>query len=94
MYDSRPRYLWLLPPLFVVWVNTHGSWLIGFALLIAFAFAGCCNFHAGRIESVRRSVAELKQLMCVIAASMAALFLNPYGWRLVFYPFDLAFRPS
>ncbi len=36
MYDSRPRYLWLLPPLFVLWVNTHGSWLIGFALLIAF----------------------------------------------------------
>jgi hypothetical protein len=26
------------------------------------------------------------------AASVAALFINPYGWRLVYYPFDLAFR--
>ncbi len=91
-YGSRRRLLWLLPPLFAVWVNTHGSWLIGFGLLIAFAIAGCCNVRAGRIESVRRSVAELKQLATVIILSAAALFLNPYGWRLVFYPFDLAFR--
>ena len=25
-------------------------------------------------------------------ASAAALFVNPYGWRLVFYPLDLALR--
>lgn len=92
MYEYKPRLLWLLPPLFVVWVNTHGSWLIGFVLLLAFAAAGCCNVRAGRIESAHRSIAELKQLAAVLATSAAALFLNPYGWRLVFYPFDLAFR--
>jgi hypothetical protein len=92
LYDSRPRLLWLLPPLFVLWVNTHGSWLIGFALLIAFAAAGCCTVRAGRIESARRSVTELKQLAAVIACCAAAIFVNPYGWRLVFYPLDLAFR--
>ena len=91
-YDSHPRRLWLLPPLFVLWVNTHGSWLIGFALLMAFALAGCCNVHAGRIESARRSVAQLSSLPASSPCSAAALFVNPYGWRLVFYPFDLAFR--
>jgi hypothetical protein len=91
-HGSRPRRLWLLPPLFVLWVNTHGSWLIGFALLVAFAAAGCCNVHAGRIKSARRSVAEVKQLAGVLVCSAAALFVNPYGWHLVFYPFDLAFR--
>ena len=91
-WERRPRGLWLLPPLFAVWVNTHGSWLIGFALLLAFAFSGCFNLRAGRIESLRRSAAQLKQLACVLAASAAALLLNPYGWRLVFYPFNLAFR--
>jgi hypothetical protein len=90
--DSHPRCRWLLPPLFVLWVNTHGSWLIGFALLIAFAAAGCFSVHAGRIESTRRQPADLKRLAGVIATSAAALFVNPYGWRLVFYPFDLAFR--
>lgn len=91
-YDSHPRQLWLLPPLFMLWVNTHGSWLIGLVLLIAFALAGCCNVHAGRIESTRRSMCQLKQLAAVVAGCAAALFVNPYGWRLVFYPFNLAFR--
>lgn len=91
-FDAHPRHLWLLPPLFLVWVNTHGSWLIGIALLIAFAAAGCCALHAGRIDSARLSPGQLKQLAMVIACSAAALFVNPYGWRLVFYPFNLAFR--
>jgi len=73
-------------------VNTHGSWLIGFALLITFAVASCCNLRAGRIEAARRSVTELKQIAAATACSAAALFVNPYGGRLVFYPFDLAFR--
>ena len=91
-YDSHPQRLWLLPPLFVLWVNTHGSWLIGLALLIAFAAAGYCDVHAGRIKSARRSLTELKQLAAVITCSTVALLVNPYGWHLVFYPFDLAFR--
>jgi hypothetical protein len=89
---AHPRRLWLLPPLFALWVNTHGSWLIGFALLIAYAVAACCTVRAGRIRSSRRSIGDLKGLFAVIAFSAAALFVNPYGWRLVFYPFDLAFR--
>ena len=90
--EKSPRRLWLLPPLFAVWVNTHGSWLIGMVLLLAFAAAGCFEVHAGRIESVQRPLPELKRLAIVIVLSAAALFANPYGWRLVFYPFDLAFR--
>jgi hypothetical protein len=91
-YDSHPRRLWLLPPLFLLWVNTHGSWLIGLALLIAFAASGCCKVRAGRIVSPRRTLPQLKQLLTIVLCSAAALFVNPYGWRLVFYPFNLAFR--
>ena len=90
--EKSLQRLWLLPALFAVWVNTHGSWLIGLVILLAFAAAGCLEVHAGRIESARRSPAQSKQLATVIALSVAALFVNPYGWRLVFYPFDLAFR--
>lgn len=32
-----PRRLWILPPMFVVWVNTHGGVLGGLATLIIFA---------------------------------------------------------
>jgi len=34
------RLLWLLPPLFCVWINLHGSWIIGLGLLGIYIFAG------------------------------------------------------
>jgi hypothetical protein len=34
----------------------------------------------------------MRQLAFTGAASVAALFVNPFGWRLVYYPFDLAFK--
>ena len=62
----RSRLLWLLPPLFAVWVNTHGSWLIGFVLLLAFAASECCEIHAGQIDCARRSMAELKRTVYAV----------------------------
>lgn len=89
---GRSGSLWLLPPLFAIWINTHGSWLIGMVLLGVYAACGCCNFSVGQLAAVRRTPADLRRLAAVLVTSIAALFLNPYGWRLVVYPFDLAFR--
>jgi hypothetical protein len=33
-----------------------------------------------------------RKLTSSFLLSICALFINPYGWRLVFYPFNLAFR--
>src|SRR5262249_6308825 len=36
--------LWLLPPLFCLWINTHGSWSLG---MILFALIGISGFVGG-----------------------------------------------
>ncbi len=38
--QGRRRALWWLPPLFLLWANTHGSFLLGWALLALF---GVCE---------------------------------------------------
>jgi hypothetical protein len=38
-YERRDRHLWLMPALMVLWVNFHGGYLIGIALLAL--FVGC-----------------------------------------------------
>jgi len=84
--------LWILPPLFCLWVNTHGSWLIGmivFSILIA---SGFVKGRWGSVESAKWAVPQSRALIATWVACVAALFINPFGWRLVFYPFDLAFR--
>src|SRR5439155_13416851 len=82
--------IWLLPLLFCVWVNTHGSWLIGLIVLGIVAAAGLVEGRWGRIESSRWTPSQLKKLIIVGSASMAALFINPFGWRLPAYPFEFA----
>lgn len=84
--------LWLIPPLFCLWINTHESWALGmivFGLVIA---AGRKDGTWDAVEAVRWSPEQLRRLLITAGASVAALFLNPFSYRLVIYPFDLAFR--
>jgi len=84
--------LWVLPPLFCMWANTHGSWSIGLILFFLIGISGLIRGSWARVDAVKWTPAQLKKLIAVGIASVAALFLNPFGWRLVYYPFDLAFR--
>jgi hypothetical protein len=87
-----PAPLWLIPPLFLLWVNTHGSWLLGLIIFSIVLAAGCVRGSWGRIQAERWSFTQFRALLLTYVASIAALFANPFGARLVFYPFDLAFR--
>ncbi len=90
--ERYPRLVWMLPAVFLVWVNTHGSWLIGIILFALFVLASAVSFTSGSIENHAAARQHSVRLTISWVVSVAVLFLNPYGWRLVFYPFDLAFR--
>ncbi|MGA2904363.1 MAG: hypothetical protein ABSD98_11065 [Candidatus Korobacteraceae bacterium] len=83
---------WLLPPLFVLWANLHGSWLIGMVLLAIFCAAGLLQGEWGRLEAARWTPIQMRKLALVGSLSVAGLFLNPYTYHLVFYPFNFAFK--
>jgi len=84
--------LWPVPLLFCLWINTHGSWSLGLILFFATAISGLVEGSWGRVYAVRWTPAQLRQLLLSGIASVAALFINPFGWRLVYYPFDMAFK--
>ena len=84
--------LWLIPPLFCLWANTHGSWLLALIIFSIIVAAGLVRGSWGLIDAKPWTATQLRQLAITWAASVALLFVNPFGWRLVVYPFDLAFR--
>lgn len=86
------RLLWLLPPLFCLWINVHSSWAMGVFLFILFAASRHISFSLGDFYSERLPFERLRQLWIVAAASFALLFINPYGWKLVWYPIKYAMR--
>jgi hypothetical protein len=91
-FRSDERVIWVLPALFTVWVNTHGSWLIGMVLLCVFIAFGAVRVSVGSIENAAWTPMQMRKLLVATCLSLGALFVNPYGWRLVVYPFNLAFH--
>lgn len=86
------RGLWLLPPLFALWINLHGSWVFGMAVLAIAIGSGMMQGEWGLVVAQRWEPGQLKFLFAATVASVTALFVNPFGYRLVLYPYDLLFR--
>src|SRR3984957_16881023 len=85
---QQNRKLWFLPLLMLVWVNVHGGFLVGFALLgIYWASAAYtwAKFRETRWEDAMiklRAGRRTKQLFIVGVFTLLATYFNPYGWRL------------
>jgi hypothetical protein len=80
--------LWLLPLLMVVWVNVHGGFLFGFALLGIYWLSAAWQWFTSKGESFEDVLSAIeagkraKELAFMGILSALATFVNPYGWRL------------
>ena len=88
--QGHPRFLYLLPPLFLVWINTHGSWIIGLGVILLTLAAGLFSFRIGSIEGIRWTDRQRLQLELALLGSLAAIPFTPYGTELAAYPFMVA----
>jgi hypothetical protein len=86
---GKKNLLWLLPPLFALWVNLHGTWFIGICLLALYIVCGLFPLKLGVFEQEAFPAKVRNRLLAVLAASVAALLVNPYGWRLLWNPIDM-----
>ena len=88
--QGKQRAVWLLPFLFLVWVNTHGSWIVGLGTVALYFLAGLVSFQIGSLETRRWTNAQRLRLEMVFLLSLVAIPITPYGVRLAGYPFTVA----
>jgi hypothetical protein len=88
---GRQRSLWLLPPLFLAWVNTHGTFALGLFILAVYWVSGLKDFSLGGLRSERWNPKQRIHLALVFLASVAVLPITPYGSGLAAYPLNIAF---
>ncbi len=81
------RWFFLLPPLFAVWVNLHGSFSLGLTISCILLLASFFNFQRGLLEAARWDHAARRTFLAALVLCVPALLLNPAGARLVLYPF-------
>jgi hypothetical protein len=87
---TDPRWLWGLPPLFLLWANTHGSILVGLAVLgVEFAWSLAPERLVARVGGTGRSPYP-RRLALVGVVGTLATFVTPYGPQLVLYDVHVA----
>ena len=77
--DRRVR-LWILPVIFLCWVNLHLGFISGLGLLGAGVLFELCDLPFA--ERRAAALARLREAAPWFAASFAATLVNPWGWRI------------
>jgi hypothetical protein len=86
--------IWSLPLLFLAWVNTHGSFIVGIGILAVYLCAGLKSFRIGSFEAIAWTGEQRIKLELALLLSLAVLPITPYGTQLAAYPFDLMFNQA
>jgi hypothetical protein len=87
-HGRRVQILWLLPLLMLVWVNLHGGFLVGFALLAIYWLGAAWQWFSLKddgfdqaLEKIRAG-RRMRDLALIGILSAAATLVNPYGFHL------------
>jgi hypothetical protein len=90
--EGSSRALYFLPAVMLVWVNLHGGFVLGYAIL------GLALLVEGVRYLLRRpgamALPRLRAMAAVLAASIAVAILNPNGWDIYLYPFQTGGSPE
>jgi hypothetical protein len=85
--ENRPRLLWWIPLLFLVWLNLHGGFAVGLALLMLYAVGLALEAATGETPWPEARPLFLRTC-CAILACVALVPFNPSGARLYVYPLE------
>ena len=89
----RRLWLWIIVPAHTIWTNLHGGFVQGLAILATFALGETLIWaRASRLGTGGEKMAapaDLKLLWGLVPACIAASLINPYGYRLLLFPFQL-----
>lgn len=85
---KRPNLLWLLPAIQLLWVNSHGFFVLGPLALAAYGSQWLYERWRPPSDSTALAVAPvpLRTLLLVGAATLLACLCNPYGLGVIALP--------
>ena len=87
-YDNR-NYLYLLPPMMLLWVNLHGGFIVGFLLIGIYLFGNIVKFITS--QGAERDIykRKVRLLGLTTVACLIISLINPFSYHILLFPFDM-----
>jgi hypothetical protein len=86
----QERTLIYLPAIMLLWVNLHGGYIMGLVLLAVY-LAGNLFYAAFGAPAESADARRKAKLLCwCAAATVLAALINPVGYQILLFPFQLA----
>lgn len=89
-----PRWFFALPFLFAIWINSHGSYILGVLVAGVMLVGSLFEFRAGSLAAEKWKAHTRRVFVLALVLSGAALFLNPDGIKQILYPLDTIMHQS
>jgi len=86
--QGKRRALWVLPGLFLLWANIHGSFPLGFFVLGLYWLSGLVSFRSGALVAERLDPVRRRHVLWIALWCLLATMITPYGTRLAAYPLE------
>ncbi len=90
-HQGYRRALWILPPLLLLSVNTHGTFTLGVFVLAVYGLCRLRGFRLGRLRASALTISQRRELAVIFLLCVLALPLTPYGTQLAAQPLEVAF---
>jgi len=87
-YNDR-NYLYVLPPIMLLWVNLHGGFLAGFILIGIYLFDNIAKFITSLDFEKGIHKRKTKLLGLTTIACLFVCLINPFGYHILLFPFKL-----
>ena len=88
--QGHEKALWWLPPIFMLWANTHGTFMFGFLVMGIYWATGFLHFKIGGLTAERLPVEKRIKLLLVSLLCLFAILITPYGSQIATNPLEIA----
>lgn len=87
---GEQKSLWILPLIFLIWVNTHGTFALGFFALGIYWLCGLKEFNLGGLKVVRWTERQRIHMELICMLCLLVLPITPFGTQPAMFPVDKA----
>ncbi len=86
---KEKKYLLVLPLIMLLWVNLHGGFIIGFVLLGIYFSGNLISWFTEQGQDKHSAASKCRFLILIGIACLLASLVNPFGYHILLFPFEL-----